>query len=426
MSIILFVMFFLFMAIGVPIAFAIGVAGLLVVLFFSDGLTLSFLVSKLFDGLDSFVIAAVPFYVLAGNIMSKGGLIHSIVRFAQSLIGHVRGGTAQVTTLSSMVFAGVSGSAVADAAGIGSILIPAMREQGYDKDFCVAVTASSSTIGPIIPPSIVMVVYASVANVSIGQMFLGGIVPGILVGLAIMVVNYLICVKRGYNQTSERAKLGVILRCFKESIPALMVPIIIIGGIVSGIFTATEAGVIAVVYALVIALFVTGTVGFKQLPDIFLDSAATTTVVLMVMGMSNVFAQILMRDLFNNKVYTFLTGISSSPYVILFIILGFLTMLGFFVDTSAMIILFGGIFSTIATGLGFDPIHFGVVMVMTCLIATVTPPVGTLLFVTSSIAKVNLAEATRVIWPYVLILFVVCVICALFPALVTFIPSRVM
>jgi len=427
MTLTLFIIFFVFLAMGIPVAFSIGLSSLFCTVFFQNSLPLNFLISKFYAGIDVFVFLAIPFFVLAGQLMNEGGLTKYIIDFSSKLVGHLRGGLAHVNILASMLFAGVSGSCIADSSGIGSILIPPMLKHGYDKDFAIAVTASSSTIGPIIPPSIQMVIYSSYAGVSIGRMFLGGTLPGVLIGFSLMVLSYIICLKRGYDEKSKRATFKEIVNSFKKSILVLFIPIILIGGIISGVFTATEAGCAAVVYALFISLVVLKSIKFRNLVNILVDSAVTTATVLIIIGFANIFGQLLVRDLFQIKIYNFFSLFFSSPYIFIFMVLLFLLVMGCFIDGSVLIILFAQPLSSIAiTKFGFDPIQFGVVFVMISLIGAITPPVGTLLFVNCSIAKTDLMEASHLILPFVLVLFAVCLLCAYIPFLVTYIPNVLM
>lgn len=426
MIIYLFVSLIVFIVLGVPIVFSIGLSSLSGIILFGSGLTLNFIISKLFAGMDTFVLLAIPFYIMAGELMNRGGLTKSLVEFSSTLVGHLRGGLAHVNILASMFFSGISGSCIADSSAIGSLLIPAMTEQGYDKDFSVAVTASSSVIGPIIPPSIQMVLYSSVTNVSIGAMFMGGILPGILIGFSFMFLAYLICLKRGYKQKDKRASLNEIFKALKHSIWALFLPVVIIGGIISGIFTATEAGVVAVVYSFFVTFIILKSLTLKDLPKIIIDSSVVTTIVMLVMGIGNVFGQLLLRHLFHEKIFVYFNSLMLTPAMIVIIMSLFLLFMGCFIDGAVLIILFAGSFSKIALGLGFDEIHFGVIIVIVSLIGALTPPVGDLLFINCAIAKTSLAEASRIIWPFVLVLYLICILCLYFPGIITYIPNLLM
>jgi C4-dicarboxylate transporter DctM subunit len=315
---------------------------------------------------------------------------------------------------------------VADSAAMGSILIPAMSKSGYHKDYSVAVTATSSTIGALIPPSILMVLYGFLARVSIGKLFLGGALPGLLVGLSLMLVAHIIAVRRGYKVDPAKNgedNLRNIMQAFKDSFMALLIPFIIIGGIVGGVFTATEAGVIAVVYVLFIGLIVYRTINFKSLEKAFINAAVTTTIVMLILGVTAIFGNLLARARFQSLLIDALTHISVDANVQLLSIMGFLFVLGFFVDVTAVLIMFTPSLALVGQQLGFDPIHFGVVIVMITLIGATTPPVGTLLFLGCGIAGIPLTSVFKIIWPFTLALVTINIVIAFVPQLVLFLPN---
>lgn len=416
----LFGLFFACLLIATPIAFSIGISSLIVTLF-SEQLPPTFLISKVFAGIDSFPFMAIPFFILAGDLMNEGGLTERIVGLAEALVGHIKGGLAHVTVVSSMVFAGVSGSSVADCAAIGSLLIPSMKKNGYDADFAVSLTASAATIGPIIPPSIIFILYGSLAQVSVGQMFLGGFVPGVIMGLSLMGLSLFYASRRGFKAGGSFS-LGRLGRAFLHSFWALLAPLIIVGGIVGGITTPTEAGVIAVVYAMVLGFFVFRTLTLRRLRAVFVSSAATTTIVMLILAFANVFGALLTRAQFQALALGFLQSLTSDRMGQLFVIMVFLFILGFFVDVTPILVMFSAPLAKIGTALGFDPIHFGVVICLTTLIGAVTPPVGSLLFVGCSIGKIPLSKVIFTVWPFAFTLLGVAVLLALFPPLVTFVP----
>ena len=416
----LLISFVVLMAVGVPIAFAMGVASFFALIVGST-VPLTVVPQRIFVAIDSFPMMAIPLFILAGELMNGAGITARIVRFSSALVGHIRGGLAHVNILASMFFAGLSGSANADSASLGSMLIPAMVEDGYDADFSVAVTATSSTIGPIVPPSIMMIIYGSITGDSIGAMFLGGILPGILLGLALMVVAYKISVKRGYK-AEKRVPLRGIVQAFVSSLVALIMPFIILGGILSGWFTATEAGVVAVVYGLCAG------VAMKELTPrkmytIFTNAAITSAVTMFVLASAQILGWILARERFPQLVVGYLLSISDSPTIIFLMILAFLFVLGFFMDGSAAVIILVPVFVPIIQQYGYDPIHFAVVVIMMMVVGGVTPPVGVLLFICCGIARISLAKASRAVIPFVLAMITIILICALVPPLVTFIPS---
>lgn len=416
---ILIISFLLFLIVGVPIGFAMGIGSALAVVFGGD-IPHIIIPQRIFVAIDSFPMMAIPLFVLAGELMNTGGITKRIVVFSRSLVGHIRGGLAHVNILASMFFAGISGAAAADSSAIGSMLIPAMVEDGYDPDFSVAVTASSSTIGPIIPPSILMIIYGSMGGLSIGSLFLGGIIPGIMIGIALMLVAYFISVKKGYSKDA-RASLKQIWQSFKKAIIALIMPFIILGGILSGVFTATEAGVVAVIYGLIIGIFFKE-INKKNIKKIAVDSAIVTATTMFVIASAQIMGWILAIEKFPQLVVDTLLTVSNNPTIIMLLILLFLFVLGFFMDGTAAIIILVPVFVPIVNNFGFDPIHFALLVVMTVLVGAITPPVGVLLFINCAIAKIPLSEGARAIWPFVLAMITVILLCAFIPQLVTLIP----
>jgi C4-dicarboxylate transporter DctM subunit len=420
-TLLLFGLFLFLLLLELPVAFAIGVASSVVVLL-SERLPPTFIASKIFAGLDSFPLMAIPFYILAGNLMTEGGLTQKIVDLANALVGHVRGGLAHVSVVSAAIFSGVSGSAAADTAAIGSIMIPAMKRQGYAADFAVCVVASACTMGPIIPPSILFIVYASLVQVSVGQLFLAGFLPGLL--MALMLMAFAALVLRRRHQVPAHA--GFRLRAVAETVRgagwALLVPVIIIGGIVGGWFTPTEAGVVAVVYALVVSMVVLRTVRISDVPRMFIDSTVMTAVVMLILGPATVFGSLLVRDHFPDRILTLLRALADDPTLSVFLMVGFVIAAGFVIDVMVLIIMLAYPFAQVAAHYGYDPIHFGVVFTLAATIGGITPPVGSLLFVACSIGRIGLAEASRAIWPFVLALVLVNALLVVFPAFTTVVP----
>lgn len=421
----LFSVFGVLLVVGVPIAFAIGLASLAVILI--DGrLPLTLVPSRMFAGMDSFPLMAIPFFILTGELCNASGLTERIIRLANVMVGrHVRAGLAKVNIVASMLFAGVSGSVAADSSAMGSLLIPAMTRSGYGRDYSVAVTATSSTVGALIPPSILMVVYGFLAQVSIGQLFLGGFVPGLMVGGALLVVAHFVAVRRGYDFRDagpETGGLSELVSALKGAALALLIPLIIIGGIVGGIFTPTEAGVIAVACALVAGVLVYRTLHYRALHAAFVNAAITTTIVMLILGTSALFANLLARARFQSLLLDGLAAISADPTLQLLTIMAFLFVLGFVIDVTALLIMFAAPLAVVGASLGYDPVHFGVVIVLIALIGAVTPPVGTLLLLSCGIAGIPLSQALRVIWPFVGALLAVNLLIVFVPELVLFVP----
>ena len=398
MLILLFAVFLLLLAINLPVAFALGLATLAAITY-SETLPLSTLVTQMFSGIDSFTLLAIPFFIVAGEVMNECGITDRIVAFSRTLVGHICGGLAHVTIVSNMFFSGISGSATADASALGAIMIPAMSRFGFAKDYAVAVSASASAMGPIIPPSILMVIYGSIANVSIARLFLGGLVPGVSIGLGLMLVAYLVAKRRGYK-TEQPSDLPTVFRAFRESLTALLMPVIILGGIFSGIFTATEAGVVAVMYALFVGFFVYKSLTLFQLSLILVRAAITTATALFVIAAAAGFAWLLAWEGFGDIALELLLGISSNPTAIIFLILGFILVLGLFVEGIPVLVIMAPVLLPVVLAIEADPVHFGVVLVMAIVIGSVTPPVGILTYLSCAIAGVPVSRVFWALWPF--------------------------
>ncbi|MCQ1530674.1 TRAP transporter large permease [Lutispora saccharofermentans] len=413
--------FILLLLLGMPVAFAMAISGTLA-LFGLSNVSWILVPQRMFLALNSFPFLAIPLFILAGELMNTGGITRRIVRFADSLLRQFRGGLAYVNVLTNIIMAGFSGSATADAVAIGSIMIPAMVDDGYPPGFSAGLTASASCIGPIIPPSITMVMYGAITGVSIGSMFLGGFIPGLLIGLGLMALVWFYARKYDFKR-SERASLSEILSSLKDAIWALIAPVIILFGIMSGVITATEAGVIAVIYALVVGLFIYKEINIKQIPAILAKAGMSTAVPSIIISCSAIFGWILARENFAVAVIDIFMSISTNPHVVYFMIILMLFLIGLFVDGSVAIIVFSPILFPIGNQMGFDPIHFALVIIITILIGTVTPPVGLQLYIASSIAKLPISKVT--IWPFVAVMVAVLFLITYVPSLVTYIPHLV-
>jgi C4-dicarboxylate transporter, DctM subunit len=393
---VLLVYLLLLFAASVPIAFALGLAAL--PFFLERKLPLIAIPQVIFDSMDSFVLLAVPLYVLAGRLMMTGGVARRLVDFAVSLIGFLRGGLAAATVLTSMLFATISGSSAATAAAIGSTLIPEMERKKYPRPFAAAVVASSGELGVIIPPSVPMVIYAVITGVSITDLFIAGVIPGIMIGLSLILTIVAVSSIRGYGEREPFALApwakGVVAATRRAAL-SLALPFIILGGIYGGLFTPTEAAVIAVAYALVLGCLVYREIPLKDLPKIFAESAFTSSVVMIIVGFAFVFAYALALMQAPQQIAAAIRGVSSDPLVFLLLVNLFLFVVGMFMETFAAIIILAPVLAPVATQLGIDPVHFGLIMIVNLAIGMVTPPVGVNLFVACGIAKISMEQLMR-------------------------------
>ncbi len=421
MNLLLAGVFFFTLATGIPVAFCLALTSL-VVLVAIGNVPLHLIPQRMFTGLDSFPLMAVPFFILAGDLMNAAGITQRIVRFAQALVGHIRGGLAHTNVVASMFFAGVSGSAVADAAALGSIMIPAMEEDGYDRYFGAAVTASAAVIGPIIPPSIPMVIFALVGSVSVGGLFMAGAVPGVLIGLGLMVVAYVIARRRRYGTVRRLVTFRELVTSVVGAVIPMLMPIIILGGILTGVFTPTEAASTAVGYAFVIGLITLKTLKASDLPRILHGSMVTTSTIFMVMACANVFSWVLTTQLIPQQVTEAIVAVTTDPYALLLLINLLLLVVGCFLEGTAALIILVPILLPIAQQAGIHPLHFGVVVVMNLMIGLITPPLGLCLFVCCSVAKVDFTKLVRAATPFILVEIVVLFIVTYIPPLVLFVP----
>jgi len=414
--------FLVLVLIGMPVGFVLGVTGLFSMLKMGLGSVLQRVPQRYFAGVDMFTLMAMPFFILAGEIMNKTGITTRLVKFSNVLVGHLQGGLAHANILASVFFAGITGAAVSDTAAIGSMLIPAMVEEGYDKDFSAAVTASSSIIGPTIPPSNIMVIYGAFMQVSIAGLFLAGVLPGLLIAAVLMVMTARISKKRGYPVGERRATLKEILVAFKESFVALLMPVIILGGILSGVFTPTEAAAVAVAYSMFIGFFVFRSLSVKDLWPIFLKMARTTGVVFLVIAAASILGWVLTMEQIPEKVATLMLSISTNKWIIMGMILVLLLFVGMFMDIAAALIILGPILHPLAVDIGFDPLHFGIIMVLALNIALMTPPVGACLFVACGISRLTIEQLSREIFPFIIMVVIALLIVTFIPGISLFLP----
>ena len=420
---VLVVSFFFLLTVGVPIAYSIGVAGVLTMLVHIDSLpALTTYALRMASGLDSFALLAIPFFILAGNIMNSGGIALRLIDFAKVLVGRLPGGLAVVNVVANMLFGAISGSAAAAASAIGSIMTPEMRKAGYDPHFSAAVNISSATTGMTIPPSNVLIVYSLASGgVSVSALFMAGYLPGILTGIALMIVAALFAAKAGYP-VGERVPFKEAMRCFFRAVPSLMLLVIVIGGILAGWFTATEASAIAVLYALLLSFFYKE-LTWKELPEVLLRSARTTAIVLLLVATCTGLSWIMSYENIPQTVSRLLLAISDNPVVILLLINVILLAVGIFMDMTPAVLIFTPIFLPIATQqLGMDPVQFGIMMVLNLCVGLCTPPVGSVLFIGCSVAGVRIDQVIRPLVPLFVAMVVVLLLVAFLPDLSLLIP----
>ncbi|MFB3819510.1 MAG: TRAP transporter large permease [Candidatus Methylomirabilales bacterium] len=415
----LFAGFFLLLALRVPIAFALGAVSLGFLA--ARGEVLLAVSQRMSAAVDSFPLLAIPFYILMGKLVNEAGLTDRIFGFAQSLVGHIRGGLAHVNILNSMIFAGMSGAAVADVGGMGAIEIKAMTDNGYDVDFAAAVTAASSTIAPIIPPSISMVVYGVLASTSVGALFLGGLVPGVLMGLCMMGYAYLVAVRRAYP-LQPRAGLRLVWRSLREALLGLLTPVILLGGIGFGVVTPTEAAVVAVFYSLILGAMVYRRLGMADLVRLLRETVEMTGVVVFVMTTASLFAWILAREQVPQRFAELVTSLTSSPVAVLLLINLLGLVLGCFFDGISILVIVVPIFLPILDRVGIDRVHFGVLFVLNTVIGLLTPPVGAVLYATTEVAQIPFERVVRATLPFLWPLLATLVMVTYFPWTVLAVP----
>ncbi|MCC8189422.1 MAG: TRAP transporter large permease [Planctomycetes bacterium] len=423
-AIIVFAVMIGLMTINVPIAICTGLATL-VGIWAADGIRSMVLVQRMFVGLDTFTLIAVPLFIMTGRLMALGGITRDLINVSRVLVGFMKGGLAYINIVASMLFAGITGSAASDTSAVGGILIPSMVAKGYHKDFSVAVTATSSTIGVMIPPSIPMVVYGVAAGASIGKLFLGGILPGILVGATLLLVTGIMAKNRNYPR-DEKFTLKEALLVVLKGIPAMLSIVIILGGIISGFFTATEAAGVAVLYSFLLGMLYYREVKISDLPTIVGEVAITTGQVALMIATATALGFLFSHQGVPAMIGNFILGITDSKVVILLLINALLLFVGTWLDLSPAVIIFTPIFLPIVVEMGMDPVHFGVLMVVNLAIGLFTPPVGVCLFVACGIAKISIASTVRAFVPFFLAMLVVLMLITFFEPLVMFLPNLLM
>lgn len=420
--IILFGIFFLGLLVGAPVAFAVGLAA--VVTFLYEGLPLFVAFQRILSGISVFSLLAIPFFIFAGELMMHGGISTRLVRLASAMVGKVRGGLGMVNISSSMLFGGISGSAVADTSALGSILIPVMKEKGYDADYAVNVTVTSSVAGVVIPPSHNMILYAVAAGggISVTQLFIAGIVPGVLMCLSLAVAAYVVAVKRGYKGEAFPGWNALVIS-FIASLPGLMTAVIIVGGVLSGILTVTESGAFGALYAILVTGLVYRELTWASFKAAVVQSVKTTSLVMILVGCASAFSYLLALYNVPEMLTTGLMAISDKPVVIFLMLNIILLILGMIMDMAALILICTPIFLPVAMQFGMDPIQFGIILMMNLGLGLCTPPVGACLFVGCVIGKIKIEEAVRTIWPFFLALFVALMLVTYVPAISLTLPS---
>lgn len=419
---ILFGVFFLLLVVGTPIIFALMGAAL-VVLQTNDLLSPQLVVQRIYAGLDSFPMLAIPFFMAAGSLMERGGISRRLVNFSSYLVGWIRGGLGHVAVIASTIFAGISGSAVADTTAIGSTMIPMMKRRGFDPAFAASVVAASGVNGPVIPPSIPLVLYGVISGVSIGALFMGGIVPGLMMTIGLMVLIYVKASRGDWEVETEPFSMSGLVSSFISAIGALIMPLIIVGGILGGIFTATEAAVVATVYALIAGLFIYRELSFRQLPALFKSAALNTAVVMVIVGVANLVGYVLTIEQIPLALSNWFSDHITNALVLLLVINLLLLVAGCFLDGGSAIIVFTPVLLPVTQAFGIDPVFFGVMMTVNLMIGTVTPPVGLSLYIAGGIANITILQICRAILPFLAVHLVVLLLITFFPRLVLAIPQ---
>ncbi len=423
MSSLFFLIFLFLMCFGVPVAIALALGPAIMSVISGQTIHLNLLPQRLYLGGSQFALVAIPLFILAGEIMNVGGITSRLVKFANATVGHLRGGLAHVNILSSVLFAGLSGSAVADTSAIGSMLIPAMEKDGYPKDYAAAVTCASSIIGPIIPPSIILVIYAYTMNVSVGGLFLAGFVPGIMMGAGLMAMNHYLASKIGIKKSEGEFSFHAVMDTFKDAFLPMLTPILIIGGILLGIFTPTEAAGIAVLYSLILSGFVLRILKLRDIPKILLRTGVLSASILFVVCTATYFSGMVTLTGLANKLAAQIFEITKNPLLILFVINIFILITGMFLDVTPSILILGPILAPAVVKLGVHPLHFGIIMCVNVTVGLSTPPMGLVLFVASSLTGVELTKIAKAILPFLLVHIIIIYIITYLPDLAMGLPK---
>jgi tripartite ATP-independent transporter DctM subunit len=417
----LFVAFLALLCVGVPVAIALGGASLLYV-WLTESAPLLVVVHRMVSGVDSFPLLAIPFFIMAGSLMNSAGITQRIYDFALALVGWLKGGLGHVNVVGSVIFAGMSGTAVADAGGLGNIEIKAMRDHGYDVEFAVGITGASSTIGPIIPPSLPLVIFGVMANCSIGQLFAAGVIPGLLMAATMMVMVAWYAHVRGFHRDA-RFELARLWFTFKRAFLPLMTPVLLIGGMTTGAFTPTEAAIAATFYALILGLFVYRTLSLAGLVKVSMETVETTAIVLLIVGGASIFGWLVTLTRVTDDVATIVLSITSEPWLVLLLVNILLLIIGCFMETIAAITILVPVLMPLMEKIGVDPVHFGIIMVLNLMIGLLTPPVGMVLYILSRVADISFERTTRACAPFLVPLIVSLGIVTYWPGMVLWLPT---
>jgi len=414
---------FLFVT-GFPVPYAIGLTSLAVLIYERGilGIPYEMITQRIIYGVNNFTLLAIPFFLLAGKLMNTGGITKRIFKFANTIIGYLPGGLGHANIVASIIFAGMSGSAVADAAGLGTIEVQAMLDEGYDREFSAAVTAASSTIGPIIPPSIPMVMYGVMGDVSIAALLVAGIVPGLLMGLCMMIMVYYYAIKRGYPRRPF-PKIREVLQSFYEAFWPLLTPVILIGGILLGVFTATEAAAVASLYAFILSVFIYRELKIKDVMGIVYETVKETSLILFIVANASLYGWLLIKTQMPMMFMEQIFNISKNPLIILFILNLFWLIVGCFMETNAAITILTPIMMPLARAIGINPVHLGVVMVLNLMIGLLTPPIGMCLYAVARVAKISFDKMVKAVAPFYISLFVALILVTIFPQISLWLPN---
>lgn len=414
------IVFLLLISMGVPIYFSFGLTATFACII--GGLPLAIIAQRLMIGMDSFVLLAVPGFILAGEIMCQGGISKRIVDFSNALIGHLKGGLTMVAVMTSMIIGGIAGSAVAETAATASILVPSLEKEKYPRDFSAALVGTAGPVGNIIPPSIPMVVYSMVSGLSLLELFLAGYFPGMIIGVSLMGYCYLVCRKRGYGRETTPFSFRNLVQAFNKSILAILIPVVVVGGIVTGVFTPTESAMIAVMYSLIVAIHIYKEMTWASMPGILLTTAKASAKLVMIMGAGSVFSYISVNEGIPELFKNFMLGISDNKYVILFILNLIFIFAGFLIDILVATIIFVPVLIPLQQALGIDPLHIAMIFIINLSIGLLTPPVGYSLYVSSAISGVPVEKVSRHAIPFVAIMFAILALMTIFPQLTIYFP----